>query len=82
MGQYDNYIFNHTTALKNRYEKEDINELNLKAVYRSLRRLQKVYNIPASDMAAGKHKNRIIGDPLDGKCRFTLQPLFLQERLG
>jgi len=27
-----------------------------------------VYAIPASEMAAGKYKDRIIGDPMNGKC--------------
>lgn len=32
-----------------------------------LRRLQRFYEIPTIDMAAGKYKDRIIGSQLDGK---------------
>lgn len=46
-------------------EYKAISELNIQSAYRSLRRIQKVYAIPASDMAVGKYKDRIIGDPMD-----------------
>ncbi|KAE9544664.1 hypothetical protein AGLY_000206 [Aphis glycines] len=46
-------------------EHKAISELNIQSAYRALRRIQKVYAIPASDMAVGKYKDRIIGDPMD-----------------
>ncbi|CAH1713702.1 unnamed protein product [Aphis gossypii] len=46
-------------------EYKAISELNIQSAYRALRRIQKVYAIPASDMAVGKYKDRIIGDPMD-----------------
>jgi len=39
----------------------------MQSAYRSLKRIQKVYAIPASEMVAGRYKDRIIGDPMDGK---------------
>lgn len=49
-----------------------VSEQNMHSVFLSLRRLQKVYAIPASDMAAGAYKNRTIGDPVDGNYNITL----------
>jgi len=48
-------------------EQKSISEFNMQSVYRSLKRIQKVYAIPASEMATGRYKDRIIGDPMDGK---------------
>jgi len=48
-------------------EQKSISEFNMQSAYRSLKRIQKVYAIPASEMAAGRYKDRIIGDPMDGK---------------
>lgn len=59
------------TVIKQFDEQQEISEFNVKSAYRSLRRIQKVYLIPASDMAAGRYKDRIIGDPMDGKFYAT-----------
>ncbi|KAL4148258.1 hypothetical protein QTP88_002538 [Uroleucon formosanum] len=46
-------------------EQKAISEFNIQLAYRSLRRIQRVYMIPASDMAAGRYKDRTIGDTMD-----------------
>ncbi|XP_016658719.1 prolyl 4-hydroxylase subunit alpha-2-like isoform X1 [Acyrthosiphon pisum] len=52
-------------------EHKAVSEFNMQSAYRSLRRIQKVYAIPASDMAAGRYKDRTIGDPMDAcECYF------------
>lgn len=48
-------------------EQKAISEFNIQLAYRSLRRIQRVYMIPASDMAAGRYKDRTIGDTMDGR---------------
>ncbi|XP_026813539.1 prolyl 4-hydroxylase subunit alpha-2-like isoform X2 [Rhopalosiphum maidis] len=48
-----------------RFDEHNVNELNIQSAYRSLRRIQKVYAIPASEMAVGKYKDRTIGDPMN-----------------
>jgi len=60
-------LFTKNTVIKQFDEEKAISEFNIQSAYRSLRRIQKVYSIPASDMAAGRYKDRTIGDPMDGK---------------
>lgn len=48
-------------------EQKAISEFNIQSAHRSLRRIQRVYMVPASDMAAGRYKDRTIGDPMDGR---------------
>lgn len=48
-------------------ESKTISDSNILAACRSIRRLQKMYMIPASDMATGRYKGQTIGDQMDGK---------------
>ncbi|XP_025200855.1 prolyl 4-hydroxylase subunit alpha-3-like [Melanaphis sacchari] len=60
-------------------EHKAISELNIQSAYRSLRRIQKVYAIPASDMAAGKFKDRTIGDPMDACECYVMSKYSFEE---
>lgn len=55
------------TVLKTFDENKAVVESNIISAYQAIRRLQKVYAISAMDMAAGRYKKMIIGDPLDSK---------------
>lgn len=46
--------------------RNDLSEDQILNVYKAMRRLQRFYMIPASDMAAGRHNNRNVGDQMDG----------------
>lgn len=63
------------TVFKNIGEEKIVSELDLKLMCRTLRRLQRMYEIPASDMAEGRYKDRIIGDQINGKC-MNIFPIF------
>jgi hypothetical protein len=39
--------------------------------HQAMRRLQKFYVIPTSDMSEGRFNNKIIGDKMDGKLYFS-----------
>lgn len=48
-------------------EHKDLNDDDILWAYQGIRRLQRFYAIPASDMSAGKMDDKIIGDRMDGK---------------
>lgn len=54
------------TVLKTIVGHKAISEDQILNAYKSLRRLQRFYMISASDMAAGRHNKRNIGDQMDG----------------
>jgi len=62
-------VITKNTVINQFDEHKAVSEFNMQSAYRSLRRIQKVYAIPASDMAAGRYKDRTIGDPMDGKLK-------------
>lgn len=54
------------TALNDIDENKDLSGDHILYAYQAVRRLQMFYELRASDVAAGKYNDRVIGDPLDG----------------
>lgn len=55
------------SALKNMDEHLSDDHITLASL--GLRRIQQFYGIPASDMAAGRYNDQIIGDEMNGKFK-------------
>ncbi|XP_026811721.1 prolyl 4-hydroxylase subunit alpha-2-like [Rhopalosiphum maidis] len=65
-------------ALREIDEHKDLSGNHILLVYQAMRRLQRFYAIPASDMSEGRFNNKIIGDKMDA-CECYVMAKYCSE---
>lgn len=60
------------TALSKIDKHKSVDDNDVRLASRGLRRIQIFYKIPVSDLAAGKYKDRVVGDQMSGRCQLLI----------